>query len=152
MMYGVRLTKSAQRGFTLTELLLSLAVIFIISAFSFPVGMNFYKTEILHETTDELSSTLRRAYTQSVGQRNDASYGIRIFEHHYVLFEGTDYESRNVDEDEIFQMPSSVSITGLTEVMFEKMTGMPNEAGYIRISIGNEEELIRINTLGVIEV
>jgi len=143
--------KTAQHGFTLTELLLSVAIIFIVAAFSFPLGVSFYKTQILHDTRDSLTSTLRKAYIQAVSGMNDSAYGVKIQTDQFTLFQGTTYDARIESEDELFPISSSVTPTGLTEVVFAQMSGVPSVTGVIVLSISEDDETIEIGEHGLIE-
>lgn len=140
----------SKRGFTLIELMLVLALIFIVGSFSFPVSLSFYKAEVLDDAVSGLSDVLRKAQFQAVAQKNDSSFGVKVLPGAYVLFQGDSYGARLVSEDETFALPQPLSVAGLDEVLFEKRTGKPDALRTITVSIQNEEKVILINEQGTI--
>lgn len=140
-----------ERGFTLVELLVVISVTVIIAALTIPVGINFYKTQLLDETTSDILSTLRRARSQSIFQKNDSSFGVKFLSGSYVLFQGVTYAARVQDEDESFSLSIGISISGIDEVVFSKLSGTTT-AGTLTITSDNDNQNISINVQGKIEI
>ncbi len=139
-----------ERGFTLTELLLSVALFFIIASFLFPISLHVLRTHTLYETTENLLHVLRRAQSMSLTGMNNNSYGVKVHPDSYVLFEGDSYESRRIVSDEVYPLPSSVAITGFDEVVFTALSGTPADAHLLSLSVNEREETIEISALGLI--
>lgn len=139
------------RGFTLLELLIVISLMFIVGTFSFIVGASFLRVQALDEVSGDLTSVLRRAHSQAVFQKNDSSHGIKILSNSYVLFEGDSYTARTVSEDETFFVSSATFFAGLDEVVFLKLTGLPNATGTITVLVHEEQKDIYINNQGRIE-
>lgn len=148
---AVFLERKAVRGFTLTELLLVIGIMLIIAIFTSPIGISFYQTQLLNETSDGLTSALRSAQSFARSGKHNHSFGVRILSDSYVLFEGDSYASRVVGEDDIFHISGTVVLSGIDEIVFSALDGKPNVVGIISISSGSRGREIEILTSGNIE-
>lgn len=140
-----------KNGFTLLELLLVVGAAILIGALTVPIGVHFFQSQTLDETASSILSTLRRAQNQAIYQKNDNSFGIKFLAGSYVLFQGDSYESRIQSEDESFSLPGGITTSGIDEVVFAKLTGIPNTTGTLTITLGNDSQTLDINAQGKIE-
>lgn len=138
-------------GFTLVEVMLVMALTFVVGVFVSPVGVSFYKSQLLNETSDGLVSALREAQSLSMSGKDNQAFGIYMGEGEYVVFTGDTYASRIVSEDLVFPFATSVSITGPSEVTFSKLTGEPSYEGALIVSLGDKERRIEILGSGNID-
>ena len=138
-------------GFTILELLLVMAAAILIAAFTIPVGIRFFQTQSLDETTMSIFSTLRRAENQAIFQKNDSAFGVKFLSVSYVLFQGSSYSGRTQSEDESFILSGGITTSGIDEVVFAKLTGIPNITGTLTITSGSDSQTININAQGKIE-
>lgn len=138
------------KGFTLLELLIVIAAAILITALTIPVGVRFFQTQILDETTNGILETLRRAQNQAMFQKNDSAFGVKFLSDSYVLFQGSFYDPEQ-DENETFTLSSGITTEGIDEVVFAKLTGIPNPSGTLTITSGNDSQALNINTQGKIE-
>ena len=138
-------------GFTLIELMLVIALMATIGIFASAIGISFYQSQLLHETSDGVVSALRQAQSLALSGKHDSAFGVSIQEGAYVLFEGNDYATRVVSEDVVFHMPLAVSVTGLQEIMFSEMFGVPSETGVFSITLGTKETQFEIMASGNID-
>lgn len=118
-------------GFTLIEILLSVAIISIMFVFSSPLLNSFHWNSELAVVANETSQSLRRAATLARSGQNDAEWGIRIDTGTLTLFRGSSYATRDSSYDELFNYATSISPSGLSEVVFSKLTGLPTSTGSI---------------------
>ena len=138
-------------GFTLIELLLVITLITLIGIISSPIGISFYRSQLLNETSDGLVSALRQAQSFSMSGKNEHSYGVRILPDAYIIFEGDTYGTRLEGEDQIFPVAAAVTISGIDELVFSKFVGAPNTEGIISVAAGLKETQIEILPSGNIE-
>ena len=147
-----RLIRSASlTGFTLIEFLIVGATIILLSGLFLPVGFGFFQTQSVDEARENVVSVLRRAQNQALLQKNDSPFGVKFMSNSYVLFQGDSYLARQPSEDEIFLIPSGVSMSGLGEVVFSKFIGGPSAVGIISTASGSYSKDIDINSQGKIE-
>jgi prepilin-type N-terminal cleavage/methylation domain-containing protein len=123
------------KGFSLIELLLVVAVAAGIFVFLAPFGMNFYRTQLLGDVQSNLIDALQRARHNAVLQKNDSNFGVRIVVGSYTIFQTPDltYASRVSDQDEVFPMVNNIAFSGPNEIVFSKLTGIPNATGTVVI-------------------
>lgn len=140
------------RGFTLLEVMLSVAILTLITGLSLPVYETFMRRNDLDLTAQQLAASLRRAGTYARGVNRDSAWSVEVQPTVVTLFQGTNFATRNQAFDEKFAMPASVAISGLNEVQFAKLSAAPNTTGSITLtSSTNATRTITINAKGMVE-
>lgn len=138
-------------GFTLIELLLSVALVAILAGFSIGMYYSYYVQNDLNIATHTLAQGLRRAQVLSRAMQNDSSWGIKTGTGSTTIFKGSSYSGRDTAYDEVFDLPSSVSVTGVTEVVYSKFDGIPGTTGTMTVSSNNNESItLTLNAKGMV--
>ena len=114
-------------GFTLIEILITVSLISILGFFLFSIGLNFYKSQQLETQAQEILQTLRRAQSKATSVELDSSFGVYFdnVNKKYILFKGNSYSPGDPYNEE-FDLPSFITLSGLSEVVFLKLEGVPN--------------------------
>lgn len=140
------------KGFTLLEVLLSIAIIAIMVGISVPVYQSF---QVKNDTTIAsitVTQTLRRAQVLAQGSDGDSTWGVKTQTNNITLFKGATFETRDTTFDESFELPSTLTPSGVTEVTFSKMSGLPIETGSLVLtSTTNEAKTVTINSKGMVD-
>lgn len=126
------------RGFALVEILIVIGIAGALVALTIPMGIGFYQGQQLDTAIEEIVQALRRAQFKAMSMQDDSAWG--------VYFETGQYRL----EDEIFVLNSNIEITGINQVIFSKLEGLPSYAGDINISNDKELQTITINAQGVV--
>lgn len=138
-------------GFTLIEILLSLACIALISVISIPIYQSFQVRNDLNIASNTIVQSLRRAQVLSQSFSDSDISGLKIQSGSIVVFRGASYSLRDATLDEIFDLPTSIVPTGIGEIIFSKLLGLPNLTGNIVLtSYINESKTITINEKGIV--
>ena len=114
------------KGFTLIEILLVVGISIILFSLAFPVSVTFYRNQQLESVSKEITQNLRRAQLKSVSTEQDSSFGMYFEQEKYTLFKGDSFANRDIVFDELFNLPSVITIGGLSEIVFSKVEGLPN--------------------------
>jgi type II secretory pathway pseudopilin PulG len=141
----------SKRGVTLIELLLACSIILVIGMFMFPIGMAFYYAQMRSSAHDGLESALRKAQQYSITGKNASAHGVKLEDGGYVLYEGSSYAVRDVEEDEVYHIPAAVRVEGFSELHFASITGVPSSAATISLYAGDSESFIHVGSDGLIE-
>ena len=141
-----------QNGFTLIEVLLSVAILTLLTGLSLPVYETFMRRNDLDLTTQQVAAALRRAQTYARSVNRDSVWGVEVQTGTVTLFQGTNFATRNQNYDETFSIPSTVTASGLSGVQFAKLNETPNTTGTITLtSNANASRTITVNAKGMVE-
>lgn len=144
-------TKSnSKQGFTLLEMLLSVAAIGILAGLSLPVFRTLLTKNDLDIAIATAAQTLRRAQILSQTVDGNTSWGVKMQSGSITLFKGTSFASRDSSFDETFDMSTSINMGGVTEIVFAKFTGFPQITGNVNLSTESDARSISINEKGTI--
>ena len=139
------------RGFTFIELMLVTALITLIGVFATPVGLSYYQSQLVNEISDGLVSALRQAQGFAYTGKHNHAFGVFITADAYTVFEGDTYASRITSEDMVFPIASTVTVSGLQEIVFSEMSGTPRATGMVTVVSGNKMSQIDVLPSGNIE-
>lgn len=144
--------KNHQAGFTMLEVLLSLAVIALIGGIGVPVYNSFQNRNSLDVAVSTYASSVRRAQVLSQGMSGDSPWGVRINVGDITLFKGANFAARDTAFDEIFKIPTSISFVGQQEIIMAKMSGLPSSTGSLTLtSANNESRTLLVNAKGMVQ-
>ena len=139
------------RGFTLVEMLLSVAIIAMMAGLSLPIYQSFQNRNELDITAQNLASAMRRAQTYSRGMSGDSQWGVAVQSGAITLFKGATYAGRDATYDEVSTVSSSTGVSGLGEISFAKLSGAPSTSGTVTFTnINNETRVVSINAEGMV--
>lgn len=139
------------KGFTLIELLLSVAMISLILGISAPLFQSLQVRNDLDIAGVTFAQTARRAQMLARASDGDTSWGVYISSGSSTLFKGGSYSTRDLAYDEIFTFSTSITPSGLSEIVYTKFTGLPQSTGTVTLtSTANETRILTINAKGTV--
>lgn len=137
-------------GFTLIELLLVVAIMLTISVLAGAFYSRFLLQNSVANTVDQLVGSLRKAQIYSMTGRQGSSWGVDYSGNTITLYKGTAL-GQNPAFNERFSVNSNVTVFGLSNVYFYKMTGTPSATLTITVSSNNNTKTITVNSQGMVE-
>ena len=148
----MKLSKFFTRGFTLPEVLLSVALLTIIGGMSMPMYRVFMVRDQLDSAATTLAQNLRRAQSLSRAGSGDMTWGVHVGVGSILIYKGSNYVLRDSSFDENTSIPTTIVPTGVNEITFSKVTGVPSATGtFILTSQANETRTITINEKGMVD-
>jgi prepilin-type N-terminal cleavage/methylation domain-containing protein len=144
--------KANSGGFTLMEVLLTVAIITIITAVGAPVFLGLQRTNELDLATNTLAQYLYEAQVYSRAEDHDCQWGVTIAAQDLTLFCGNSYASRNTNYDHVYNIPSSIAIGQNLEIVYSKLYGLPATTGsYVLNAYGGQSSTVTVNPKGMVE-
>jgi|GEM_PF-1236738 len=148
------------RGFTLVEIIVSLAVLSIVSGIILSSLSANTNREALNKNVDAVASVFVEARSLTISSKNASRYGVHLGNTGPTVFTGTAYNSEN-SSNRPLSLNSRVSITNIFlaggggDVVFDKFTGNTSHNGTFRITVvGNSSQYktITVHKTGLVEV
>lgn len=137
-------------GFTLLEVLLSVALIGLITGVGAVVYQQLQGRNNLDTMAAAVVASSRRAQALSQAADGDITWGVRVNVGAVVIFQGAAYASRNEAVDEVIVTSAAISPSGLQEVVFNKLTGLPQTSGVLTLTSPNGTRTITTNAQGTL--
>lgn len=137
-------------AFTLVEMVLVLAILGIMGAITMPMYRDYQIRNDLNVVTEQVTQGLARARLLSASSKNDTGWGFYIPAG--TLYKGLSYAQRDPAFDEFYPMPSTIKTTGLFDVSYSKIKGIPSATGSITLTTINNDQrtiLIEVKTKNI---
>jgi len=139
-------------AFSIVELLIVFGITVLLIALCVPLAINFFNGQDLEDAAEQLTQTLRQAQNKSMAQENDNAFGVRLTDNSYTLFKGMTYLSHDPSYASTTDLPQGITSSGLTEIIFSKLQGLPNNSGNIILTNNKNSSTININSIGRINL
>ncbi len=141
----------AEDGFSLLELLLSIALIGILLAASFPVYQQVQNKNAAMLAANTIEQTVHRATLLARSGAQDSAWGVKVASGSVTLFSGDSYAARDTAFDEVFTFSTTVQFSTTPEMVFAKQTGVQPADQTIGVSSHGESVVtLTILTSGVV--
>lgn len=149
---AVKRTDKERRGFTLLELVLSVALFAVLVGAGYPVYQSFASRADLNQATETVVHALRRTQLLARSGAGDSAWGLDIAPSRLVIFRGENYGIRDQAFDERFELSDNVMASGVLDVVFTRFSGEPIGVGAVTliVPLGQGTRLISWNAKGVI--
>ncbi|TSD03220.1 MAG: Uncharacterized protein Athens071416_281 [Parcubacteria group bacterium Athens0714_16] len=148
-----------KKGFSLFEMLLSIAIIVAVLFVVISLFSNYNKKQVLDNSSEKISSLLKEARSLTISSKGDSSYGVHFEQGVAVLFKGTTYVSgdsnNKINQIDQKALISSINLNGNgNNVVFQRLTGKTDHYGTIKISLVSNPlnfKIVSIYQTGVVE-
>lgn len=122
-------------GFSLIEILVVISIIGLFIGFS-ESSLRLFRSQMnARDTTSTYVQALHRAQRLAQSGRGDAPWGVMATTSRIVLYKGASYTTRDSVYDEPYASTGAFEVSGLTEVTFAKLSGIPNTTGTTTIVV-----------------
>ncbi len=138
-----------QAGITLIEILLVIAIVAILGASATPFLSNFLTRNSHDVAISRVLGALRKAQSYSMVQKDTGLWGVCTLDQTIVLYRGS---CASPDYQEVYILPDSISLGGLTDISFSPDRGEPSVAGNITINSSLDFNTVSINQGGGISL
>lgn len=139
----------SERGITLIELLLVMAIVALIGLSSVAFYARFFTQNAVSNTVDQLTSQLHKAQIYAMAGKNESHWGVDYRSNTITLYRGNSYATRVIAVDEKFSVPSNITVTTF-DINFWPKDGTPSASATITISGGGNSETVTVNSQGVV--
>lgn len=134
-------------GYSYIELLIVIGLIAFLGVSTTPYMTAFLGSNVIKSTEDSIVSMMRKAQYYSMSGRNDSIWGVCLRSNVIRLYAGS-CDAPTIHED--YTVPSSVNVSGLSDIEFSRDRGEISSNTEINISNQYDSSLITVSPLGAI--
>ena len=147
-------------GFTLIEIIIAIAVFGIIALTSFVYYSSVKKNSLIKTAVSDIILTIELAQNKTLASLNLSSFGVKLDNGSYTLFEGSFYSSTSTDNT-IYSLPAELEIVNISlsgggsEIVFDRITGKTSNYGTFQVRVKDNPSQIRtivVNSSGKVNV
>lgn len=138
------------KGFSLVEILLTMALIGIILAASVPAYRKLQSVNDLSAAVSTLSQALRLAELKAQAIDESSGWGVHAGTSTITVFKGASFADREQTSDAIFSFSGSIAVTAPADVFFAPLSGAPSVPIVWQLSGGGVTHSVSINNLGIL--
>ncbi len=136
-----------KRGFTLIEILITIAITSIILGAGLLITTGAYQGAILQDQFNLFLSLLEKVRNEAVNNVDNEPHGIRVEEDRYVLFGGSYYDPVDL-ENEIVIRADHIPLIGPTEIIFQNLSGETASDTQFLLSLNGAQRKISVDKSG----
>lgn len=139
------------KGFTLVEILVTLAILTTILAIGAFANINLFRQEQVLREQMILVSVLQKARNKAMNNIDQDKHSVHIENGNsfYVIFTGDNYEQNNTT-NELIPRENKIILSGLQNVTFDQLSGNANEGEILLTDLGGKIKKITITKNGLI--
>lgn len=135
----------SRRGFTLTEALISIAILVLLTAIGITSFYSSKATKTLEVITDGVDIALERAKSEAMAGKDGSNFGVYIEPSAYHIFSGSAYTAGDPNNKTSI-VPSGWSLSatvqgGGSSIVFSRLTGTPQNMATVTISSAQDPSL-----------
>ena len=147
-------------GFTIVELLISLAVIVLLISVVVPEFAKSRENQVLKSAIADTLSSINKARSQTLSSLDSSEYGVHFQSDKVIIFKGTAFLAGVSDNETIDIIPpagiTDVTLNGSSgssgNTYFSRLSGAPSKTGIVTISTTNYSKIITISATGAASV
>ena len=150
---------ASTRGFTLMEVIVTIALMSVLLGLGLILSMDVYRGTIYRSTRQVLISSLTTARGRALSNMYQSTHGVCYASPDFVIFRGTTYSAASLYNETVPGNPSvTLSSTGGfitcgsgTGIVFSQLAATTSNTGIITVSeSGHADETVSVNSLGTI--
>jgi type II secretory pathway pseudopilin PulG len=134
-----------RQGFSLLELILVCGIIILLATLIVPAYHNSIVRTDLVTASEQITRGLGRARLLAETSAQDSQWGFDVASG--TLFKGTSYTTRDSTFDEHYYIPSTIEVSGILQISYQKLTGIPSTIGTITLTTQSNEKRTVIITI-----
>jgi len=135
-------------AFTLIEILIVIALFSSVVLIGVPLSQSNLNSSEVETATEVSVSSIRIAEAYSRSSTGDSDWGVHFQNNKVIVFKGSDFLARDQEYDIETIFSNKIGFTGLGEIVFSKLRGLPDVSGNIYINTIDRTQTITINDVG----
>ena len=140
------------RGFSLVETIIVIALVLMLAGTGYVATISLLRWQSLLNNTNLITSQIALAQVESYAQVDDASHGVHIADQVVTRFTGNSYLLRDTQKDVTFSIPSTIVVSGDTEILFASGGLVPTQSILLILQIDDRSYDITLSSYGMLQV
>lgn len=139
-----------KKGFSLIEMIVVISIISIVGSISLVTYNTLRYVGDARHAAYVFVDALKEAQNKAKIMEYDTAWGVKVNTVDTVVFSGASYSGRETVRDKVYTLPNNLTISGPTEIVFAKFTGLPDTSGTTTFSNAFGVSSVFISNSGVI--
>ena len=148
------------KGFTLIEILISLAILAVVLTVALQAILSFRAVSSLNATGEQVVSFLSEARNKTLASKSNTQYGIRFNLDRFIFFSGAVFASSTPGNKEYLlardvEISSIALAGGNKDAVFDRLTGETAGSGAITVRIkadATRTRTVSISSTGLVTI
>lgn len=125
--------KRVSTGFTVVEMLASMAILGMLFALSLSAYASFNRREAVHASSTALAAALRDARARTLASVAGSQYGVKVDADRFTFFQGSTFSSTTASNNTFIYSSGVRASSSISTFIFERVTGNSSASGTIDI-------------------
>jgi prepilin-type N-terminal cleavage/methylation domain-containing protein len=126
------------KGFTILEVLISVAIFGLLAGLSTTAYASFAKKQALDAAASTAAAMLRDARAQTIASVGGSQYGVQIEADRFVLFQGSTYSASASTSRAVYFSSRVKASSTAQSFVFERVTGDASASGMIEVYLASD--------------
>lgn len=127
------------------------ALVSFLASSAIPVYRSVQALNDLDTASSLLAQSLRVAQIFSQSVRGDVAWGVHLEAGRIIVFKGSSFALRDSNFDEVFEISKGLNLSGSSEIVFSKLSGLPDAEGIFVLESAYDKKTVSVNSYGAVD-
>lgn len=146
---------STNKGFSVIELLATIAILGLLFAVSLVSFSSFNRREAVSSSASALAASLRDARARTLASVGGSQYGVKVDADRFTFFQGSTFSSSTKSNISFMYTAGVRASSSISTFVFERVTGNSSASGTIDVyqaSLRGTPKKVKVQTTGLVSI
>ncbi len=143
------------KGFSVVELLATIAILGLLFAVSMASFSKFNRREVVSANASALAASLRDARARTLASVGGSQYGVKVDADRFTFFQGSTFSSSTQSNISYMYLSGVRASSSISTFVFERVTGNSSASGTIDVYQSSASDVlkrVKVQTTGLVSI